>query len=88
MPSSAGTASILADVSRSSTVAHRGLRELVEQRLAVGEVAIDGGAGDAGGRRHVVHVRLVALQREDVRRAVEDRDGDALLQRLAGRCVW
>ena len=65
-------------------VAHRGPRQLVEQGLPVREVAVDGRPGDAGRFGDVVHARLLALHREDLRGSVEDRRGDALLQRLSG----
>ena len=64
-------------------VAHRGPRQLVEQGLPVGEVAVDRGPGDAGRFGDVVHARLLALDREDLRGSVEDRRGHALLQRLS-----
>ena len=83
MPSSGATSSIRAAAKARVGVAHGGLRQLVEQGLPVGEVAVDRGPRDAGRLGDVVHARLLALRREQLRGAVEDRGGDALLQSAA-----
>ena len=84
MPSRGATSSIRADASRASASSTRDLRQLVEQGLTVREVPVDRGAGDPGCSRDVIHVRLLPLDREHPRRSVEDRRGDALLERLSG----
>ena len=67
-------------------VRHRGSRQLVEQGVTVGEVAVHRGPRDPGRVGHVVHARLLALDGEDLGGSIEDRRGDALLQRWsAGR---
>ena len=51
MPSSGATSSMRADARRASRSRHRGPRQLVEQGVPVGEVAVDRGTGDPGRRR-------------------------------------
>ena len=65
-------------------VVHGCPRQLVEQGLAVREVAVDRRPSDAGRLGDVVHARLLSLDGEDPRGPVEDRRGHALLQRVSG----
>ena len=65
-------------------VVHGCPRQLVEQGLAVREVAVDRRPSDSGRLGDVVHARLLSLDGEDPRGPVEDRRGHALLQRVSG----
>src|SRR3954449_11971521 len=56
----------------------------LEQRLAVGEVAVDGRTGDAGGGGDVAHARLLALTGERTGRRVDDGCGDSFAKGWAG----
>ena len=66
--------------------ADRRARELVEKRLPVREVAVDGCSRDPGRSGDVAHAGLTAGD-EHVRRRVDDRRSDALLKRLSRRGV-
>ena len=67
-----------------SGVVDGGLRQLVEQGLPAGEVAVHRGPRHASRGGDVVHARLLALQGEGPGRSIEDRVSDTLLQRLSG----
>src|SRR5207244_3653229 len=59
----------------------------LEQRLAAGVVAVEGGAADAAGCGDLGHVRARAALGEHVRGSVEDGGGGAVVAGRGG-CGW